>query len=69
MAKCPVCAEEVDEAAARSETGLTAYGASEVDPSKGTRRFYDGVWYYFDTLICSSEFILKPANYLEESET
>ena len=50
MAKCPVCENEIDEAAARAETGQTAFGATEVDPAKGTRRFHDGKWYYFDFL-------------------
>ncbi len=67
MATCPVCKTDVNEDAARAETGLTAHGASEVDPDKGTRRFYDGVWYYFDTLNCSSKFILNPSTYLEEA--
>ena len=67
MAKCPVCQTDVDEDAARAQTGLTAHGASEVDPEKGTRRFYDGVWYYFCTLNCSSQFILNPSTYVEQA--
>ena len=64
MAKCPVCENEIDEAAARAETGQTAFGATEVDPTKGTRRFHDGKWYYFDTLDCRSKFMASPDTYL-----
>jgi YHS domain-containing protein len=67
MATCPVCGNSIDETAARSETGLTAHGASEVDPSKGTRQFYNGKWYYFDTLECRSAFMVKPESYLEQT--
>ena len=44
MTNCPVCGREIDEAAARAETGQTAHGAAEVDPTKGTRSFHDGTW-------------------------
>jgi len=64
MAKCPVCENEIDEAAARAETGQTAFGATEVDPTMGTRRFHDGKWYYFDTLDCRSKFMASPDTYL-----
>ena len=47
MAKDPVCGKEIDEAQARSETGQTMHGASEVDPRQGTRMFHNGSWYYF----------------------
>ena len=67
MAKCPVCGNEIDEAAARAETGQTAYGASEVDPTKGTRRLHDGRWYYFDTLDCRSKFMVSPDTYLKQA--
>ena len=67
MAICPVCQTDVDEEAARAQTGLTAFGASEVDPDKGTRRFYDGVWYYLCSLNCSSKFILNPSTYVTQS--
>ncbi len=69
MAMCPVCGSEIDEAAARATTGQTAFGASEVDPQKGTRRFHDGKWYYFDTLTCRSRFMTSPETYLEQAGT
>ncbi len=67
MATCPVCDSDIDEAAARAETGRTAHGASEVDPEKGTRRFHDGAWYYFDTLDCRGKFMVSPETYLEQT--
>ena len=66
---CPVCGNEIDEEAARAETGQTAYGAVEVDPAKGTRRFHDGRWYYFDTLDCRSKFMSSPDTYLDQADS
>ena len=59
----PVCGKEIDETAARAETGRTAYGAAEVDPDKGTRRFHNGRWYYFCGLDCRSKFMSNPDAY------
>ena len=59
MATCPVCGKTVDEAAAKATTGQTKYGAQEVDPSKGTRQFYDGKWVYFDSIQCRSKFMAE----------
>lgn len=66
MAVCPVCGNTVDQAAARVQTGQTAHGASEVDPTKGTRQFYNGQWYYFDSLECRSKFMVSPKTYLQQ---
>ena len=63
MAKDPVCGRELDEAAARATTGQTAYGANEVDPNAGTRRFHDGRWYYFCSLDCRTKFVSNPGAY------
>jgi YHS domain-containing protein len=59
MAQCPICGANVDEAAVRASTSQTAFGAAEVDPSKGTRQFHDGKWYYFDTLECRQKFMAQ----------
>ncbi|MDO8693434.1 MAG: hypothetical protein Q7J51_05000 [Sheuella sp.] len=61
---CPVCKKPIDQQAAESKTGETAFGAKEIDPSKGTRQFHDGVWYYFDTLNCRTKFTVSPQRYL-----
>jgi YHS domain-containing protein len=66
MATCPVCGHAIDEAAARAQTGQTAYGAPEVDPAQGTRRFHNGQWYYFDTLACRNKFLVRPEAYLKQ---
>lgn len=65
MAKDPVCGKEIDEEEARQQTGQTRFGAAEVDPEKGTRRFHDGTWYYFCGLECRSKFMNSPESYLE----
>jgi YHS domain-containing protein len=64
-----VCGNPVDEAAARATSGQTAHGAAEVDPSKGTRSFYDGKWYYFDSLACRSSFVVNPKTYVQAVRT
>lgn len=69
MAECPVCGNAVDEAAARAKTGETAHGALEVDPTKGTRQFHGGKWFYFDSLECRSKFMARPEIYLKQSGT
>jgi YHS domain-containing protein len=66
MADCPVCGNAVDEAAARAKTGETVHGAREVDPTKGTRQFHSGKWYYFDSLECRSKFMARPESYLKQ---
>ena len=67
MARDPVCGKDIDEAAARAETGQTRHGATEVDPQTGTRQFHDGKWYYFCSLECRSKFMAGPQSYLEQS--
>lgn len=65
MAKCPVCKGDVNEDAAKAQTGMTSGGAKEVDPTMGTRQFHDGTWYYFDTLECRNKFTRNPDGYLQ----
>ena len=64
MAKDPVCGKEIDEEQARTQTSVTRYGASEVDPQRGTRIFHEGAWIYFCGLECRSKFMASPAAYL-----
>ena len=42
MAKDVVCGKEIDEEQARAQSSQTSFGASEVDPTQGTRIFHDG---------------------------
>ena len=67
MAKDLVCGKEIDEAEARSQTGQTMHGASEVDPQQGTRMFHDGSWYYFCGLECRIKFMASPGTYLGQA--
>ncbi len=67
MAKDPVCGKEIDEAQARSQTGQTLHGASEVDPQQGTRMFHNGQWYYFCGLECRRKLMSNSATYLEQA--
>ena len=66
MAKDPVCGKEIDEAAARTEVGRTAHGASVVDPDKGTRRFHESKWYSFCSMDCRSKFMANPVQYVDK---
>jgi YHS domain-containing protein len=67
MATCPVCGSPVDEIAAKASSGITAHGASEIDPTAGTRQFHDGNWVYFDSLECRSKFLVSPDDYTRPS--
>ena len=69
MAKDPVCGKEIDEVQARSQTGQTMHGATEVDPEQGTRMFHNGLWYYFCGLGCRSKFMSSPETYIEQAST
>jgi YHS domain-containing protein len=64
MAIDPVNGVEVDEKAASETTGHTWHGANEVDPTKGTRYFYDGTWYFFSSVGNRLKFIADPAAYI-----
>jgi len=63
---CPVCKKPLDLSGADTTTGETAFGAKEVDPTKGTRLFHDGQWVYFDKLTCRTKFNVSPARYLAD---
>ena len=67
MAVDLVCGKEIDEAQARSQTGQTLHGATEVDPQQGTRIFHNGHWYYFCGLECRSKFMLGPETYIAQA--
>ena len=55
MQSCQVCGNPVTESI-EQETGRTMSGAKEIDPTAGTKRFWGGKWYHFDTLVCRSKF-------------
>ena len=64
MAKDIVCGIEIDEEQARAESSKTSFGASEVDPTQGTRIFHDGQWLYFCGMDCRIKFLASPDTYL-----
>ena len=68
MAKCQVCGSEIAESM-EDPVGRTSSGAKEIDPTKGTKRFWGGQWYYFDSLDCRTKFMVNPDVYLEQAGT
>lgn len=64
MQSCQVCGNPVTDSI-EQETGRTMSGAKEIDPTAGTKRFWGGKWYHFDTLVCRSKFESAPNSYLE----
>ena len=62
MPACQVCGKIITDEMER-EAGRTASGAIELDPSRGTKRFWGGQWYYFDSLACRSKFESAPNTY------
>ena len=56
----PVCQHDAHTAAVNSHVDTTASGAPESDPSTGTKRFHDRVWYYFDSVECRMQFVSNP---------
>ena len=65
MAACRVCGKTITDEFDR-EAGRTASGAVELDPTRGTKRFWGGQWYYFDSLACRSKFESAPNSYAAE---
>ncbi|HMO55129.1 MAG TPA: YHS domain-containing protein [Tepidiformaceae bacterium] len=62
-----VCGKQVSEAAVNAETGRVAGGAPETDPAAGTKRFYNGRWYYFCSLACRHRFVATPDEFIVKS--
>ena len=62
--KDPVCGAEVDTDAVNAHVSSSRSGAPETDPTKGTKRFHEGEWYYFDNLDCRMKFVSEPEKYI-----
>lgn len=62
--KDPVCGKEIDTDAVDAQVSETPYGAPETDPARGTKRFYQGQWYYFCSLACRTKFVSNPSAYV-----
>lgn len=67
MVKDLVCGKEVDKAAINASVGSTPAGTAETDPGAGTKRFYEGAWYYFCSLACRYKFMATPDEYIERA--
>ncbi len=62
MPQCRVCGRDVSETL-DTPVGKTVAGTPELDPARGTKRYWEGVWHYFDSLSCRSRFDSAPADY------
>ena len=63
----PVCGREINTDEMEAVVGRIDAGAPEIDPARGTKRFHDGKWYYFDTLACRMKFVSRPDAYTKTS--
>lgn len=63
----PVCGRELDTEEMNRPVGTVPGGAPEVDPTKGTRRFHEGAWYYLCSLDCRNKFLASPATYTQQA--
>ncbi len=63
MPLCAVCRRDVSEDLDRP-VGMTVAGSPELDPTKGTKRYWEEVWYYFCGLVCRSKFDSVPEEYM-----
>ena len=65
MASCAVCAKHVTDEL-DTPVGETMAGSPELDPTRGTKRYWEGVWRYFCGLVCRSRFDSRPSEYMAE---
>ncbi len=63
MASCAVCAKHVTDEL-DTPVGETMAGSPELDPTRGTKRYWEGVWHYFCGLVCRSRFDSRPSEYM-----
>ncbi len=68
MAVDIVCGKEVDTAAVNAAVGNIPAGAPETDPTKGTKSFHNGKWYYFCSIACRNQFAAKPEEFLQKAQ-
>ncbi len=62
MLECAVCGKRISEQI-DVPVGVTVAGSPELDPTRGTKRYWDGVWHYFCGLACRSRFDSTPDVY------
>jgi YHS domain-containing protein len=66
MALDIVCGKEMDVAMINARVGQIQAGAPETDPTKGTKSFYEGKWYYFCSMACRHRFVATPDEFLSK---
>ncbi len=66
---CPVCSTAIKDASIDRTVGRVPLGAGETDPSAGTKAMHEGVWYYFDRMVCRNKFLANPGDYVEQTGT
>lgn len=66
IVKDPVTGEELDADEINAVVSAIDAGAGETDPSKGTKRFHDGKWYYFANLDNRMKFVSNPDLYIQD---
>ena len=62
MPQCAVCPKHVPEDI-DVPVSTTMAGTPELDPARGTKRYWEGIWRYFCGLSCRSAFDSRPADY------
>lgn len=62
-----VCGKEVRPDDVNATVGMTVSGATDTNPIAGTKRFYEGVWYYFCSLRCRQRFMAMPDEYIAQA--
>lgn len=64
-----VCGKQVDTSTGvDAQVGTVRAGAVQTDPSRGTKRFYEGAWYYFCSLKCRQQFVATPDDVLAKAK-
>ena len=63
-----VCGKEVAKEGIDGKVGSVMAGAAETDPTKGTKSFYNGTWYYFCSMNCRHQFVATPDEILAKAE-
>jgi YHS domain-containing protein len=62
--KDPVCGREVDPVEIDRVVRTLPNAVGETDPRAGTKRRYQGRWYYLCGLACGQRFASDPGRYL-----
>jgi len=67
LALDPVCGREITESVINTAVGQVSAGAPEIASGTGTKRYYDGQWWYFCSFQCRQKFLATPGEYAEKA--